>query len=189
MDRCGRCFRGLEFSAECKWDTWEWNGIWVVLPVSSSRQSCCLQWSHGGKRKKQLCFPVNKAESLRSPQSSSCSLPLSQTLHIIWHLMFSSVYQLMLSESNIFPSRQKADNQKPNMLIIHLCLVFHENEPMRSIISVGSVRLWRSCLFPSCSSAGAGRGSSRYLEGRELLLCFSMNGHFNKRRGEVSLLG
>lgn len=81
---------------------------------------------------------------------------LPDTLHIIITLFSNifpvskntTIYKLALSYiaadwvSNDFSRRHKPDKQKPNMLIIHLCLVFHENETIRSIVSIRSACLW-----------------------------------------------
>lgn len=63
---------------------------------------------------------------------------------------------LVIPESS---SRQKADKQLPAMLIIHLCLVFHENETVQSIISTGFTCLWISHLCTPCIIAEVRRGS------------------------------
>lgn len=57
-----------------------------------------------GRGKKQLCFPVNKAKSFRSPEfcKQGCCIFLHSTYHLAFNAefkMFSTVYQLWLTSS------------------------------------------------------------------------------------------
>lgn len=92
------------------------------------------------------CFPVNKAKSSWSPEfckparSSRLGhlafLCLLVSCNFLWRAL-KCFPQLTsrgrLSQPERFSLRQNSDGPQPDMLIIHLCLAFHENEPVRSI--------------------------------------------------------